>query len=119
MKQRGVASFRVDRLGTLLRRVDLPDGRFYEHACLKATFDAVVDVFEMDPAPATVHGLAQRLQLPLSQTHVAVEFLAEFTLIARARVGKQGRGPWIKQSPCLTEEALASYHYLKETGATA
>ncbi len=71
--------------GHLVRTVARPGGRPYVHRCPLAAFDAVaMAVADAPPGGTTMGELASRLGLPDTQANVALEFLKDRGVAARA-----------------------------------
>lgn len=72
--------------GCLVREVTTSGGRGYAHRCALATYEAVA--WEFDEAPLQGEGrvvaeIANKIGVPMTQAHVAVEFLLDCGLVAR------------------------------------
>jgi len=95
--------------GRLVRTVVLPDGRSYVHRCTDETFRAVAHAIEERAAEGvTLDPLAEALDAPATQVHVALEFLKE-----RGCVVTRGRRNY-PASNVLFEDAMTEFCYLRD-----
>jgi len=97
-------------LERLTRHVRLADGREYAHVCTLGVFERVLDYLDEHPTEGTTAPALWRAlpDLPFTQIHVALDFLAEYRLVAR--VGKKT----YPRSPALYEEAMEHFFFLQE-----
>src|SRR5205807_8747409 len=96
----------------LRRQVRLWDGRRYTQTCSLSVFEDVAwNLQEHLGEGVSANGLWRALAgAPLTQVHVALDFLLEKGCLVRC--GRRSYGT----SPSLYEDALGVFHYLAEVG---